>query len=306
MAGQQTVVQVAVTTDTAARLGLRVGARLHAGTVELVVTGIIRPADPAATFWTQSVAAASPVLSQGSSGQQYWSGAVFIGPGALPLIESTLDPSEMQVTWVYAAALGGLTADQASDLDASLDSMASSGTTFLTSGVPITAAVTSQIPSVLIPFIAGESAAAPVLELLYVSLAVLGAVVVLLGARLVAQRRAAEFTLMRARGAALYQLGWLVLRASVIVAAVAGAAAAVLAISLTPGDGDAVGWWLAGLTIAVTLVGPMLISVVPQRVAAPVAERPGRRAGGRNRAARPGRSGRDHLLPRQRQGAADR
>ena len=171
------------------------------------------------------------------------------------------------MTWVYAAALGGLTADQVSNLDASLDSMASSGATFLTSGIPITAAVTSQIPSVLAPFIAGESAAAPVLELLYVSLAVLGAVVVLLGARLVAQRRAAEFTLMRARGAALYQLGWLVLRASVIVAAVAGAAAAVLAISLTPGDGDAVGWWLAGLTIAVTLAGPLLISVVPQRVA---------------------------------------
>ena len=287
VAGPQAVVQVAVTTDTAARLGLRVGARLHAGTVELVVTGIIRPAEPAATFWTQSVAAASPVLSQGS-GQQYWSGAVFIGAGALPLIESTLDPTEMQVTWVYAAALGGLTAEAASNLDASLDSMASSGTTFMTSGsvTPITAAVTSQIPSVLTPFITGESAAAPVLGLLYVSLAVMGAVVVLLGARLVAQRRAAEFTLMRARGAALYQLGWLVLRASVIVAAVAGAAAAVLAISLTPGDGDVVGWWLAGLTIAATLAGPVLISVVPQRVAAPAAERPRHRTGGRNRAVR--------------------
>jgi putative ABC transport system permease protein len=287
-AGQQNVVQVAVTTETAARLGLRVGARLHTGTVELVVTGIIRPADPAATFWTQSAVAASPVLSQGSSGPQYWIGAVFTGAGALPVIESALDPSEMQVTWVYAPALGGLTADQASNLDASLDSLASSGLTFMPSGsaIPITAAVTSQIPSVLIPFIAAESAAAPVLELLYVSLAVMGAVVVLLGARLVAQRRAAEFTLIRARGAALYQLGWLVLRASVIVAAVTGTAAAFLAISLTPGDGDAVGWWLAGLTTAVTLAGPVLISVVPQRVAAPVAERPGRRASGRNRAVR--------------------
>ena len=78
--------------------------------------------------------------------------------------------------------------------------------------------------------------------------AVLGAVVVLLGARLVAQRRAVEFTLMRARGAALYQLGWLALRASVVIAATAGAVAALLAIGLTPGDGDAVGWWLAGLT----------------------------------------------------------
>jgi putative ABC transport system permease protein len=77
-----------------------------------------------------------------------------------------------------------------------------------------------------------------------------------------------------------------VLRASVIVAAVAGAAAAVLAISLTPDDGDPVGWWLAGLTIAVTLAGPVLISVVPQRVATPATGRPGRRAGGRNRAVR--------------------
>jgi putative ABC transport system permease protein len=67
---------------------------------------------------------------------------------------------------------------------------------------------------------------------------------------------------------------------------VAGGAAAVLAIGLTPGDGDAVSWWLAGLTIAVTLAGPLLISVVPQRVASPVTERPRRRAGGRSRAVR--------------------
>jgi putative ABC transport system permease protein len=288
VAGQQTVVQVAVTVDTAARLGLRVGSRLDAGTVELVVTGIIRPADLAAAFWTQSAAAASPVLAQGSSAQQYWSGAVFIGAGALPLIESALGPTEMQVTWVYAAALGGLNVAAASNLDASLESMAASGTTFVPRGyvVPVTVAVASQIPTVLAPFLAGENAAAPVLELLYVSLAVLGAVVVLLGARLVALRRAAEFTLMRARGAALYQLGWLVLRASVIVAAVAGGAAAAAAISLTPGDGDAVSWWLAGLTIAVTLAGPLLISVVPQRVASPVAQRPRRRAGGRSGAVR--------------------
>ena len=113
----------------------------------------------------------------------------------------------------------------------------------------------------------------------------------LLGARLVAQRRAAEFTLMRARGAALYQLAWLVLRASVVVAVVAGALAALLGIGLTLGDGDAVAWWLAGLTIAVTLFGPVLISVVPQRVAAPAAERAGgggaaRRVAGRRSAAR--------------------
>jgi putative ABC transport system permease protein len=59
-----------------------------------------------------------------------------------------------------------------------------------------------------------------------------------------------------------------------------------LAVGLTFGDGDPLGWWLAGAVIVVTLVGPVLVSVVPQRVAAPVGGRPVRRAGGRRRAAR--------------------
>jgi putative ABC transport system permease protein len=67
---------------------------------------------------------------------------------------------------------------------------------------------------------------------------------------------------------------------------IAGAAAAALAISLTTGQASRLGWWLAGVTIAVTLVGPVLISVLPQRVAAPATGRPARRASGRTRAAR--------------------
>jgi putative ABC transport system permease protein len=296
--GREAVLQAAVTTTTAARFGLRIGTRLNTGLVQLVVTGIIRPANPAATFWSQDPLAAGPELTPGGSGRlPYWIGAVFVGPGALPLIESDLGASEMQVTWVYPVALGGLTAGQAGGVEANVADLVSSGSTLVTNGIayPVTMTVASQIPSILSPFTAGESAVAPVLELLYVSLGVLGAVVVLLGARLVAQRRAAEFTLMRARGAALYQLGWLVLRASVVVGAVAGAAAAAAAIGLTPGDGDAVGWWLAGITVAVALIGPLLISVVPQRVAAPIAgpaggwvdaRSGGGRAGGRGLAAR--------------------
>ena len=299
--GSLAVVQAAVTTTTAARFGLRVGSRLTAGPVQMVITGIIRPADPASAFWSDDPVTARPALTPGTSPQlPYWTGAVFIGPGALPLIEPSLDTEEMLVTWVYTAALGRLTAGQVSGMEASLSSLLSSGASLTTPGIvnpttgtvgPVTVRVDSQIPSILSPFVAGQSAAAPVLGLLYVSLAIIGAVVVLLGARLVAQRRAAELTLMRARGAALYQLGWLVLRASVVIAAVAGAAAAALAIGLTPGDGDPLGWWLAGITIVVTLVGPVLISVVPQRVAVPGTGLAGggsavRRAGGRKPAAR--------------------
>jgi putative ABC transport system permease protein len=281
-------VQAAVTTATAARFGLRVGSRLHAGPVQLLVTGIIQPVLPASAFWSTDPLAARPVLTQAASGAPAdWTGAVFIGAGALRLIESSLNPL-MNATWWYPAALGRLTAGQAGGVDTSVASLVSSGVTVSTPGLdnPITATITSQIPSILSPFIVGENAVAPVLELLYVSLAVLGAVVVLLGARLVAHRRAAEFTLMRARGGALYQLGLLVLRSSAVIAAVAGTVAAALAIGLTPGDGNAVGWWLAGITIAVTLAGPVLISVVPQRVAAPATGRTRRRAAGRRPAAR--------------------
>jgi putative ABC transport system permease protein len=287
--GRQAVLQAAVTSATAAKFGLRVGSRLNAGPVELVVTGIIQPANQASDFWSDDPSVARPALQSAASPQKsYWIGAVFIGPGALPLIESRLGTGEMVVTWDYTAALTGLTAGRVGAVEASVAGLAASGVTFITPGILSSVSVTiaTQIPSVLSPFIAAENTVAPVLELLYVSLAVMGAVVVLLGARLVAQRRAAEFTLMRARGAALYQLAWLVLRASVVIAAVAGTAAAALAIALTPGDGDPVGWWLAGIAIAVTLIGPVLISVVPQRVAAPVTVRTTPRAGGRRPAAR--------------------
>jgi putative ABC transport system permease protein len=292
--GHTTTVQVAVTTTTAARFGLRVGSRLTSALLQLVVTGIIRPVNTAAPFWTQDPVTARPTPLPGEPGQlPYWIGAAFIGPGGLPLVEDTLDPGQMRVTWVYAAALGGLTADRANGVEATVASLVSSGATLTAPGLvsPATVTVYSQIPSILSPFIAGENAAAPVLELLYVSLAVLGAVVVLLGAQMVAQRRAAEFTLMRARGAALWQLAWRVLRVNVIIAAVAGAAAAALAIGLTSGLDAPVGWWLAAFTVAVTLVGPVLISVVPQRVAGPTTswaggQRAVRPAGRRKRAYR--------------------
>jgi putative ABC transport system permease protein len=289
--GKQAVVQAAVTTATAARFGLKVGDQLTAGQIQLVITGIIRPTDPASAFWSQEPVAAAPALTQAAAPElPYWIGAVFVGPGALPLVEANIGPVEMQVTWAYTAALGGLSAGQANGLEASLSSLVAAGATVTDpAGNPVTVTIASQIPAILSPFTSGESAVAPALELLYVSLAIIGAVVVLLGARLVAERRAAEFTLMRARGAALYQLGWLALRASVVIAVAAGAVAALLAIGLTPGDGDAVGWWLAGLTIAVTVAGPVLISVVPQRVAAPVTGRGGGAAGqaaGRRPAAR--------------------
>ena len=287
--GPKAVVDVAVTTATAARLGLRVGDRLGTGPMRLAVTGIIQPVQPTSTFWTESPVAASPVLTPGlAPGSAYWSGAAFVGPGALPLMESELNPSLMQLTWMFPVSLGQLTADQAGTLRASVNGMVSSGGLVITppARTPVAVTASSQIPAILTPFIAADDAVAPVLELLYVSLAVMGAVVVLLGARLVAERRAAELTLMRARGAAVRQLGWLVLRANAVIALAAGAAAALLAAGLTPDDGNPASWWLAGFTIAVTLAGPVLLIVTRHRKTAPAPNRLGARPRGRRPAAR--------------------
>jgi putative ABC transport system permease protein len=346
VSGPAGVVEAAVTTATAARFGLRPGARLTItpgpanessfgdgyqgpqNAVRLVITGIIQPAHPSSAFWSQDPGAAQPLQMPGAaSAPNHWAGAAFIGAGGLPLVVSSLDPGQMQLTWAVPAALGRLTAGQASAARAGIAGLVSSGLV-LSSGSgpqpgpvscdpantpagcpspgsssgpsvscpsasgacpgspPVTITIYSKIPSVLTPFITADRAVAPVLGLLYVGLAVMGAVVVLLGARLVAQQRAAEFTLMRARGAAVHQLGWLALRASAVIAVAAGAAATAIAIKLTPGGGNRVSWWLAGVTIVVTLVGPVLISVVPQRVVAPATGRPASRVSGRTLAAR--------------------
>jgi putative ABC transport system permease protein len=297
-------VEGVVTTATAARFGLRPGVRLTMGRVQLLITGIIRPVEPGSSFWTEDPAAVQPELIPRDTTQPaHWAGAIFIGAGGLAAVETSLNTSEMLLIWEIPAALGRLTADQASAVSTGISSLVSqglviSGGTKIPAGdqtcptvcpntsPPVTMTVNSEIPAVLSPFVTADNAVAPVLALLYVSLAVMGAVVVLLGARLVAQRRTAEFTLMRARGASLRQLAWLVLRPSAVIAVVAGVAAAALALSLTPGQGSRLGWWLVGATIAVTLVGPVLISVLPQRVAAPATGRPVRRVSGRTRAAR--------------------
>src|SRR6202044_2410164 len=112
--------------------------------------------------------------------------------------------------------------------------------------------LTSTLPS----FVATDDAVQRVLSVLFVPLAVIGAVGVLLAARLVAERRRGEFTMMRARGASLRQLVTTALAggaAVVLPAAAAGVGAAVLA---TPGPASSLAWWLAGLIIAPALVCP--------------------------------------------------
>ena len=84
------------------------------------------------------------------------------------------------------------------------------------------------------------------LSLLYVSLAVIGAVVVLLGARLVTVHRDGEYAMMRARGAALRQITLVALRGGAVTVLPAAAVGVAAAIAVTPGPASVLSWWLAG------------------------------------------------------------
>ena len=271
IAGGRQIVQVAVTQSTAARFGLRVGSRLAVGRdMEIQVTGIIQPEHLNSGFWNENPGTVRPLLMPGqSAGSSYYIGAVFTGSGAVAQLPTLLNPEYMQVTWVLPVRLNRLTAGRAGSLLSSVDGITATGLVMpgASGGAPVT--VVSQLPGILGPFIAEDRAVAPVLGLMYVGLAVTGAVVVLLSAWLVAERRYAEFALIRARGAALRHVGWRTLRASGTVAVVAAAAAAALAIRLAPANGDELGWWLAGLTVAITLAGPVLITVLRHRVPGP-------------------------------------
>jgi putative ABC transport system permease protein len=268
--GSSATFQVAVTTATAARLGVRVGSRLRTAGQTLVVTGIVRPASPASAFWTVDPVAAAPRLTQlGTDAVPFWSTAAFIGPAELLDVQSHLSAETLHALWSFPLDLRSVTADQAAGLQRELQAtgylpVASSVGSSL--GIPtdqvapFVVTLSNGLTVILPSFVATDDAVQRALSLLFVSLAVIAAVVVLLGARLVTLHRDREFTMMRARGASLRQLTLVALRggaATVLPAAAVGVAAAV---AVTPGPASRLSWWLAGAIIAVALAGPPVLA----------------------------------------------
>src|SRR5262249_26012028 len=127
---------------------------------------------------------------------------------------------------------------------------------------------TATLPS----FVATDDAVQRALSLLFVSLAVIGAVVVLLGARLVTVHRDSEYRMMRARGAAPRQLTLVPLRGGRITVLPAAAVGVAAAIVVTPGPASALSWWLAGLITVAALAGPPVLAAWRHRTRRVVAD----------------------------------
>ncbi len=264
--------QVAVTAATAAKWHLRPGTVLKMDSVgvsvKLIVTGIVKPLDPGSSFWTQDPNAAAVTFNSAPTGG-YWLGAAFVPLSALLNLERAFSTASIQITWEYPLALGSVNANQAASLTADLNrALSTAGILRMTNTVPPDIGLSSGLSTPLSLFVQKQGQVGSLLALLYVSLTVVSAIVLLLGGLLLAERRASEFRLIRARGAARRQVGLLALRAGLIVVLPAAAVGALAGVALTPGGGEPLAWWLAGATALVAVAGVPLLAVRQASVAA--------------------------------------
>jgi len=275
-------VQIAVTTATAERFSLRVGSKVPlAGTgLVLQVTGIVAPVHQrAAPFWTVDPVAAAPVLIQPQEGEPYWQGGAFVSAAQVGVLQNRFVATNIQVIWTFPLALDNLTAGQANRLALALPAaLSTAGQLIFTGGNTASVNLSSGALALVGEFAAQRGAVGNLLNLMSVSLAVVGAAVVLLVAWLMAEKRREEFAVLRARGASRRQLAGVAFAGSAVAALPGVAAGVVVAVVLTPGTQPALSSWLAGLTVLVALAGPVLITVRMHRGYA-TASRPDQPAG---------------------------
>jgi putative ABC transport system permease protein len=260
-AGGTTTFEVAVSAATAARFGLRPGSRIQAsaGTpLTLVVTAVLRPRGPSPTFWTADDLLAAPV--QETVNDNYppiWVGGAFVGAAELPLFQQVFNRASMNAIWSFPLDTGAVTADSAQALGGALTRAATQAGLIGSGAEPVS--LTSPVAGVLADFVPADAAASSVLRLLAVSLAVIAVLVVLLGSQLLARRRRAELTVLRARGASRAQVAQRTLRGAAVPAACGAAAGTALAVAVTPDHADTLSWWLGGAILLTAVAAAPLI-----------------------------------------------
>jgi putative ABC transport system permease protein len=268
-------VGVAATTQTAARFGMHPGSRLTlaapSGPVTLVVTAIVRQRDPGSTFWQQDTTVVRPSLRQANP--PFWIGGVIADPDQFGAVQGAFGGTGLALQLEFPLSLGGLSADQAQGLYNALNRAIAVTPTLTGALAPAANSLTVSSPILqdLALYLGTQAAVETVLLLMFVSLIVTGAAVILLAARMLVARRQGELAILRARGGSLWQVAGLMLRGAVVAAGPGVLAGAGLAIAVVPGGTSSAGWPLAGIAILAALAGPPVIAVWQHRRPAPPA-----------------------------------
>jgi putative ABC transport system permease protein len=274
------LIQVVVTQQTAATLGLRLGSKIPvsppAGAVASViyqVSGIVAPIDPGGAFWgINSLAATATLQNVGSfSPPPYWAGALIAGPGEAAAVQQYLGIGGLTIQWGLPMSLGSIQGQGAQPLSNALTSLSAQPPPLSGDVAPVS--VTLQASSSLLPILGSYFATAQsvdaVLWLLYVGLTVAGLAVLLLAARMVAMRRSAELTVIRARGGSLGQVVLASSRPAALACIPAAVIAVVLAFVAVPDVGPvpgAGGWWPPIAVVVVAVGGPGVIAAWQHRL----------------------------------------
>jgi putative ABC transport system permease protein len=275
LAGRSVIIlQAAVTTATAARFGLRTGSLVSLGGTStllpgdpgavLKVTGLLRPTDPSASFWTQDPSVAAPtVLTIGQT--TAWAAGAFVGPGELTAVQDVCGGAIVSLSWQFPLVTSGLTAAGAPQMLAAMTSLANGNAgqaALQAAGPPLLSPPTLSADGAgtLSTFITSEAAVGSTDSLLLVGIVAATAILLLVGGVVVTDAYSAELALARARGGSTGQLALRILGTAAGVAGPALVVGTVAAIAATPDGGNTVSWILIALVAAATLAAPALLA----------------------------------------------
>jgi len=270
------LLQVVVTQQTASTLGLRVGSEIQvngptlaaSSDITFQVSGIVAPTDPASSFWTVDAAAAVPDLENPASisPPPFWAAGVIAGPGEAAAVQLDFGSGDLTMQWGLPLALGSITAQQARPLYDALTSLSAQTPQLSGDVAPVSSTLnaSSNLLPVLASYFASAQSVDALLWLLYVSLTVTGLAVLLLAARMVAVRRSAELTVVRARGGSLWQVALAACRAAAVVCVPAAVIAVALAVLVVHGAGagdlgSASAWWPPAAILVFAVCGPAVV-----------------------------------------------
>ncbi|MFI1442115.1 FtsX-like permease family protein [Streptomyces fructofermentans] len=236
------LVEAAVTRDTARTLNIRVGSVIHVPGSERAplavrVTGIVVPRAPAGAYWSTQPVLRTPALGRlpGSAiADVHWIGGLLLAPDAGPALLGT--PGRPHRYWQVApdiAALNGRDLDRLASAVAAFES--GPGVQRLRAVVESRLEAQTNLDGVLTDHAALRAGITPLLLVAAVGTASLAVIVLSMAGGVAADRRRAELTLLRARGASLPGLGMRLLAATAVVAVPAGALGLTAALLALPG-----------------------------------------------------------------------
>ena len=289
-----TVIRVVITQAMATGFGLEPGSSMYIGVpsdqnpsvidqIQLDVTGIVEPTDPGSLFWTTDSLLPGPDLSVTAAGQ-LWVGSVIADPGELGAMQQIFGQDGLVMQWQFPVDTASLRGQPPAVYN-QVNGITNRNPKLTGYVAPMSNdfTVTSGLLQPLVDLVQESNAVNLVLLMVYVGLAVASAVMLLLAARMIANRRSAEFALLRARGASLRQLFWFGFLGAALPCVPAAALAWTLAVLLIPNaapPGPAA-WWPGLAALVIATAGPGLVAAWPHRL--PRRRRAARRAQGRRR-----------------------